>query len=234
MAVVYLHRKESDYSIYYVGIGNTEKRAYVKYGRNSHWERVCKKYGRIVDLVATDIDLEKAKELEIFLIQEIGVKNLCNKTLGGEGFFGGVHTEETKRKISKAFKGKKLSKETKRKISLATKGHPNYLKSQSKEARRKISEAMKGRIHSQETKDIISKKHKKNNHRPTIEALENAKKSKRKYAIKVKDLFNDLEFMVYESEKYTNVPKRLIYKNIKHNNPITKGEYKGHNFVIIH
>jgi len=233
MAVVYLHRKEYDNSIYYVGIGNNENRAKEIRGRSEHWTRVFNKYGRNIDIVANNISLENAKELEMFLIQEIGIDNLCNHTLGGEGFFGGKHTEESKLKISIANKGKKLSKETKLKISEKLKGHPNYLKRQTKESRLKISLSSKGRLHKQKSKDIISKKHKSNNHKPTKEALKKSTELRRKNGLLIKDVNNDIVFKGYESEKYTKVPKRLVYDNSKSNKAITQGKYKGENFIRI-
>lgn len=68
------------------------------------------------------------------------------------------HTEETKKKISKANKGeknhnygKKLSEETRKKMSESHKG-----KTLSDEHKRKIGEAHKGKTHSEETKKKIS------------------------------------------------------------------------------
>ena len=65
------------------------------------------------------------------------------------------HTEETKKKISEAHKGKTLSDETKKKISEANKG-----KTFSDEHKKKLSEANKGKTHSDETKKKISEAHK--------------------------------------------------------------------------
>jgi len=156
MAVVYLHRKESDNSIYYVGIGNNTGRSKEIRGRSEYWRRVFNKYGRKIDIIASNIPIEDAKELEMFLIQEIGIDNLCNHTLGGEGFFGGKHTEATKMKIRKANTGRKASKETREKLSAAMMGHPNYLKSQSKEARIKIGNANRGSLNSNAKKVVNS------------------------------------------------------------------------------
>jgi len=60
--------------------------------------------------------------------------------------YGKLHSEETKRKLSEAHKGKILSEETKRKISDAKKGKNNYFygKSHSEETKRKIGDAQKG------------------------------------------------------------------------------------------
>ena len=101
-----------DGSIFYVGIGNKERRAYRFYGRNAHWTNTYNKYGVDVEIVANVATRELVNELEEFLIEEIGVDNLCNKTLGGDGFKG-LHSEESKAKMSKSrigiWKGKKRS-----------------------------------------------------------------------------------------------------------------------------
>ena len=61
------------------------------------------------------------------------------------------HSQETKGKIGKAHKGKKLSEEHKKKLSEANKGRPK-----SEEHKRKMSEAQKGHIVLDETKKKIS------------------------------------------------------------------------------
>lgn len=67
-------------------------------------------------------------------------------------------SEETKRKISEALKGKKRTKEWKINHSAAVKGenNPMYGKHRSEEVRRKISEAHKGKHVSEETRRKIS------------------------------------------------------------------------------
>ena len=84
------------------------------------------------------------------------------------GYFGYKHSEETRRKISEANKGKTLSEEARRKISEANKGKPlseehrrkigeaRKGKKHSEESRRKMSEAQKGKKHSEETRRKIS------------------------------------------------------------------------------
>ncbi len=67
-----------------------------------------------------------------------------NQTSGGEG---GSLSEETRRKISEAHKGKKFSEEHRQNISEAAKGRPAPNKGipHSEEAKRKMSEVKKGR-----------------------------------------------------------------------------------------
>ena len=70
-------------------------------------------------------------------------------------------TEEWKRKIGEANKGKTHSEETKRKLSEASKGNQNCKgKTPSDETKRKISEANKGRTLSEETKRKMREAHK--------------------------------------------------------------------------
>jgi len=74
---------------------------------------------------------------------------------------GKTHTEETKKKISKIHKGKTISNETKIKISESMKGenNPFYGKKHTPENIIKISESMKGENHPQYGK-TISEEHK--------------------------------------------------------------------------
>ena len=65
--------------------------------------------------------------------------------------YGKLVSEETKRKLSEAAKGKHHSEETKRKMSEARKG-----KHFSEETKRKMSEAAKGKHFSEETKRKMS------------------------------------------------------------------------------
>lgn len=92
------------------------------------------------------------------LIAEIGLKNLCNITNGGDGnnyWLGKFRSQETKQKISKSKKGIARSDETKRKIS---ENHIGMLgKKHSKEAKKKISDSKMGQKLSEETKKKVSK-----------------------------------------------------------------------------
>lgn len=87
--VVYLHRRNDNNSIFYVGMGNL-KRSKDKYHRNNYWNNIVNKFGYYTDVVAKDLSVDDAYELEMFLISELGRKdlkkgNLVNMTDGGDG-----------------------------------------------------------------------------------------------------------------------------------------------------
>lgn len=231
MAAVYLHRKEIDNSIYYIGIGNHQNRAREIRGRSSYWTRTFNKYGRNIEIVANDIDLEAAKELEIFLIQEIGIKNLCNHTLGGEGFFGGKHTKESKVKMRLSQLGKKRSDEAKLNMSNARLGFKL-----SDETKAKISKSNKGnkcwcegKKHSKESILKMEMAHK--NTRPTKKCLDSSIKIRRNNGIKIKELTTGVTFLMWESDKYFNINKRTIAENSLTDKPLRNKKHKGFNFT---
>lgn len=101
-------------------------------------------------------------ELEIFYIAKFdSMNNGYNCDPGGKG---GHRSNETKQKISKAFRGRTLSEEHKRKIGQSRIGNknpmfgrqpPNTGKHHSEEIREKISNSCKGRIISEETRNKI-------------------------------------------------------------------------------
>jgi len=112
MALVYIHKKLTDNSIYYVGISKNEKRAYNKWGRSNIWKRYYAKYGLKVDIICKDISLDEAKKIEIFLIKSYGrIDNntgiLCNMTDGGDGATSRVITDEYRRMLIDNYKPRK-------------------------------------------------------------------------------------------------------------------------------
>ncbi len=105
---VYLHRKQSDNSVFYVGKGS-KKRSRSSLGRSAYWGRISNKHGFYPEIVDENISEQDAFELEIFLIQEIGRDNLCNMTDGGEGASGVKMSEKNRLNLMKINKGKRPS-----------------------------------------------------------------------------------------------------------------------------
>lgn len=169
--LVYRHIRNDNNTVFYVGIGN-KRRPYTKNGRSDYWNKITNKHGYTIDIIAENLDLETAIELEMFLIQEygrldLGTGCLINMTDGGDGVnnlseesrlkitksnIGRKATDIAKKRMSDAQKGKKLSKEHKSKISKANKKMVF-----SELHRKRISEANKGRKFSKEVRDNMSK-----------------------------------------------------------------------------
>ena len=148
----YVHRKP-DGSIFYIGKGSGD-RAYRKNHRNQYWKNIVAKHGSYsVDVLANWKTHQEAIDHEVLLIswfKKMGYQ-LANLTDGGEGVVGyrptqetlaimsaklkgkpswakgkklKPHTEETKRLMSIAHKGRAITVEHKLNISLAKKGLP--------------------------------------------------------------------------------------------------------------
>jgi hypothetical protein len=228
MPVVYTHINPKTRKIFYVGIGGDVKRAFRNEGRNSHWARVFSKYGKIVDIISSDISLNSAKEMERFLIATIGVENLTNKTLGGEGAFGLKHSEETKRDISEKLKGRKISDEAKRKMSERLKGHPNYLHAHTDEAKAKISLAFKGKKRSAYFCERVRLS--KNGYKPSVKAIDASTKWRKENACLIIELTTGFIGKIWEIEQRFNVCRKAVYYNYKRDLCILNGAGKGLNF----
>lgn len=161
---------------FYVGKGNCKgfriethtKEALLNTGINKHKENIIRKIledGNQVDyeIVIFTSNEEDAFDKEIELISFYGRKDnvsgvLANLTDGGEGCCGQIMSSESRKKISKAVKGRHLSEETKRKISKAAKGRIC-----SEELRKHKSKMLKGCVgffkgkkHTEETKVKMS------------------------------------------------------------------------------
>jgi hypothetical protein len=116
MAIVYRHRRLDINTIFYIGIGVNEKRAFQKRSRNQYWKNITSKTNYNVEIIANLEDYNDAKELEIFLISLYGRKDLgkgilCNMTNGGDG--NSNFSDELRNRISNSLKDKKQSDETK-------------------------------------------------------------------------------------------------------------------------
>ena len=156
MAYLYKHiRKDTD-EVFYVGIGSDENysRAHTTHKRNQFWKHTVNKTDYDVIIYEDDKTWDEVVELEKYWISYYGRKNLGEGTLvnltdGGEGCYGRVLSEETKRKIGEKSKLKVYDNEYRKKLSNAIKGSKNhrYGKKLSKEVRKKISEAHLGEKH---------------------------------------------------------------------------------------
>jgi len=127
MEIFYVYRLLSNGVTFYIGKGKrTETYNRINYhlnywvhNKNKKLTNKIKKLNGIFDIeiVFESKNEQECLDLEKKIILEIGRKNLCNLTDGGEGVSGFNHSEETKQKISIWRKGKPLSKETCKKIT---------------------------------------------------------------------------------------------------------------------
>lgn len=101
---VYAH-KSLDGRVFYIGKG-TGKRAWAKLRRSIRWSRHVAKHGLDVHIIKRDMPEDCAFTLERILIAQIGIKNLCNITGGGEGTSGRVPTQEQREKCRMKNKGR--------------------------------------------------------------------------------------------------------------------------------
>lgn len=148
--VLYFHINPVKNEIFYVGIGY-RRRAYVKDRRSKFWKAIVGKYGLLIDIIEEDLTMEEAIEREKFYIKKIGRRDLglgplVNLTDGGEGSTGVKVSEETRLKSSKSLSGKKRTDETKKKMSEAQKGRVGYTlgKKWSEESKKRFSELRTG------------------------------------------------------------------------------------------
>jgi hypothetical protein len=129
-----------DRTPYYIGKGVGNR----LYKRNKYELNPPKDKSRIIFL-KQNLTEQEAFRHEIYMIAVFGRKDLGsgilhNKTDGGEGTSGLIHSEETKRKIGRANAGKSHSEKTKRKISKKSKGRLH-----SEEYKENMSRIMKGK-----------------------------------------------------------------------------------------
>lgn len=122
---VYMHRRATDGSIFYVGKGHG-KRAYYKHNRSLHWRNIESKSGFEVDICQSGMSEPEAFLLEMWVIASLRHKGvaLCNLTDGGEGMSN--PSEETRRKLSEAHLGKKMTEDQRKAVSDRMRGELNY------------------------------------------------------------------------------------------------------------
>lgn len=85
---VYLHRRKTDNSVFYIGKGKCARAWRGINHRSDHWVNIAKKNGVIVEIYISNISEVCAFTLEKVLISIYGVGNLCNISLGGDGVSG--------------------------------------------------------------------------------------------------------------------------------------------------
>lgn len=102
---VYVHRKASDQSVFYVGKGKG-RRAWDTQGRNRWWRHVAAIHGRSVEIVRDGLSEPCALALERMAIAIIGKGSLVNLVDGGGGTAGWKHSDETKARIGAFHRGK--------------------------------------------------------------------------------------------------------------------------------
>jgi hypothetical protein len=156
MAIVYLHRRNDIQdlfqNVFYVGIGDTQKRAYSKLGRNKHWHNTVKKFGYAIEITHFDIIWQEACAIEKYLIsfygrRDLKLGSLCNMTDGGDGSLGLFWSIERRDKLSALLKVKLNSAECREKRILLYK-NPEHIEKMSKasalsQSRPHIKEKMK-------------------------------------------------------------------------------------------
>ena len=140
-----------DRTPYYIGKGKGNR----AYRRRDKGIKPPKDKSKIL-ILKQNLTEEESFRHEVYMIAVFGRKDLGtgilhNRTNGGDGVSGAVVSDETRRKMSEALKGKPRSKEIRRKISEAHKG-----KTHSEKSRRNMSESQKGKTHSEETKRKLS------------------------------------------------------------------------------
>lgn len=155
---VYLHTRNTDDIVFYVGIG-VANRAWAKSDRNPHWHHTVKKHGYSVSLIHEGLTRAEAAQKEIELIayyRQISGKSLVNITAGGDGgMLGYNHTEESKEKIVKALIGNKYAVGN---TSFKGKTHSEEARKKIKEKRALQAPTFLGKNHSEEIKAIIKEK----------------------------------------------------------------------------
>jgi hypothetical protein len=105
---VYVHRRASDGSVFYVGKGKG-RRAWCARSRSRYWQFVAAKHGFEPTVLRREMPEHCALSLERAVIAAIGRDKLTNATDGGGGITGWRHSDEAKRKISAASNGREFT-----------------------------------------------------------------------------------------------------------------------------
>lgn len=129
LPILYRHIRQDKNEPFYIGIGESEDRAYEIKGRTRAWKNIAKK-GYDIEVLFNNLSWEEACEKEIEFIALYGRRDkkagtLVNMTDGGEGTVGYRHTVKTKEKCRLAAKNQFHTPESRLKKSLASRGKNN-------------------------------------------------------------------------------------------------------------
>lgn len=204
------------------------------YKNNRHFYNAIKKYGwdNIEHIIiAENLSFDEASLMEKQLIEKYNTidnhfgYNVC---FGGQdGWVGVHHTEEAKRKMSLAKKGKtyrkgyKLSEETKRKISEKHKGKYKGQPIKPKEPKAKYDENGK-RIFSEEHKRKISESLKGVQRSEIVRKNMSEAQIKTKKPVRCIDTGEEFESITMAGKQY-GISKTLIVRVCKGQNKTAKG-----------
>ena len=126
---------------------------------NYHLQRAWNKYGEsnFNFYVIEECCIDELSERESYYINKFNsFNNGYNLTFGGEGTRGFRHTEEYKKYMHDLFVGRKFSDETKRKMSAAKKGKPQKVTENTVLGYQKVSKKLSGRTFTKEHCQHIS------------------------------------------------------------------------------
>lgn len=209
MPYVYRHIRLDNNTVFYIGIGsdNRYNRANEKKSRSLHWKNIVKKTDYEVEILFEHEDYNFIKEKEVEFISlygrnDLGLGTLCNKTNGGDGCLGLIHTDEAKLKMSIPNKGKIISEEQKKKVSEFHKG-----KVLTDEHKLKISLAHKGKKqkpHTEEHKQKIKDKMLRGQDNPSTNM-------KNEDVILLRNLYSTEEYNIAKLAKMFNISRGSVY-----------------------
>lgn len=146
---IYGHWTKDTNELFYIGVGGSNgKRSRDRHGRNSYWYNIVNKHDYEVEIIIDGFKSRKEAVKEEIRLQQINKPRACFQY--GDGL-NQIVSQKTIDKIRKAKIGFRHSEESKKKMSLASKGR--YW---TEEMKRIASERMSNRVITQETKKKLS------------------------------------------------------------------------------
>lgn len=153
--VVYFHLRPDTNELFYIGMGLRKRAFDFSTRKNKQWKKIVESYGKpIVIIVAENLTPNEAVEIEKFWIKHHGLHRLTNVSPGGDGVLGFYPSQESRDKMSKTRKGRKLSEEHKEKLRAALIG-----RKRPKEVVDKIAKINTGKKRSDLSKENMRNSH---------------------------------------------------------------------------